>query len=495
MPAVPSRRRGVTGPTTPRAGGRPARALLAGALLNGLVGLLVVGTGSPAQAARLDFDGSTLRVVGSTVDEGVRLWCDAQTGVVVLEDGSSLFRDVPCGDVSRLEVDPGPGEDVVDLRGLALPRVAGAHVSVVRESLPLLEADEVWGMAGGDVVQADHLDLVHGLGGPDVITGAGRAHGGPGDDDVLGRYTTVAAPAGPFTTDTPAVQIAPSSVVAGGEGQDRWRADLVGTEGLSLLLDDGALTLGEGGPRMPVTGFERVELTVAGPVTLDASELSAAFSVVTSSGNDVVHASRGGGLIGAAQGDDTVRARNGVVDTVYCGPGTDTVVADATDVLVDCEVVDLPPAPTPTPTPVPEPEPTPDPTPDPTPGDPTPVPPTPGVPTQGPAPTDDPVREPGDPGAGQAQLLPGGGVLETGKVRGAAKVRRGGWARFRFSSPTPGASFQCRVDKRSWNACASPYRVSTQLLKRGRHVFAVRAVRDGVKDATPSRRRFRVRGR
>lgn len=42
-------------------------------------------------------------------------------------------------------------------------------------------------------------------------------------------------------------------------------------------------------------------------------------------------------------GNDTVEARDGEADSITCGPGTDTVVADAVDVVApDCERVELP---------------------------------------------------------------------------------------------------------------------------------------------------------
>ncbi len=44
-------------------------------------------------------------------------------------------------------------------------------------------------------------------------------------------------------------------------------------------------------------------------------------------------------------GDDTVNARDGVADTIDCGPGADTAVADAADTTTSCETVRLPAAP------------------------------------------------------------------------------------------------------------------------------------------------------
>jgi hypothetical protein len=40
-------------------------------------------------------------------------------------------------------------------------------------------------------------------------------------------------------------------------------------------------------------------------------------------------------------GNDTVEARDGEKDSIDCGPGTDTAVVDAVDVVANCETVDV----------------------------------------------------------------------------------------------------------------------------------------------------------
>jgi hypothetical protein len=67
---------------------------------------------------------------------------------------------------------------------------------------------------------------------------------------------------------------------------------------------------------------------------------------------------------------------------------------------------------------------------------------------------------------------------------------------FRFADTTgqPGTSFFCRVDKRKWAGCSSPYKVKK--LKLGRHVFSVRAVNAvGIAGPSPVKRAFKVVGR
>jgi parallel beta-helix repeat protein len=70
--------------------------------------------------------------------------------------------------------------------------------------------------------------------------------------------------------------------------------------------------------------------------------------------------------------------------------------------------------------------------------------------------------------------------------------RRGGSARFRFKSNRPGATFECRLDRRRFRACESPavYRGLS-----GRHTFEVRAVMGSREsDPSPAQRNFVMPG-
>jgi len=56
-------------------------------------------------------------------------------------------------------------------------------------------------------------------------------------------------------------------------------------------------------------------------------------------GNDIITGGPGRDTIAAGDGNDTVNVADGEVDVVDCGAGVDTVVADRTDVLRNCENV------------------------------------------------------------------------------------------------------------------------------------------------------------
>jgi len=62
--------------------------------------------------------------------------------------------------------------------------------------------------------------------------------------------------------------------------------------------------------------------------------------------------------------------------------------------------------------------------------------------------------------------------------------------KFKFTSNEPGATFQCKLDKRQFAPCVSPF--TTPKLKSGKHKLQVRAVGAGGPDPTPAVRKFRV---
>lgn len=63
-------------------------------------------------------------------------------------------------------------------------------------------------------------------------------------------------------------------------------------------------------------------------------------------------------------------------------------------------------------------------------------------------------------------------------------------AKFTFSSDSPGASFECKLDKKRFRTCTSPHR---KKVKVGKHRFLVRAVSaQGQADPTPAVFRWRV---
>jgi hypothetical protein len=61
---------------------------------------------------------------------------------------------------------------------------------------------------------------------------------------------------------------------------------------------------------------------------------------------------------------------------------------------------------------------------------------------------------------------------------------------FRFRSDTPGAGFECAVDRQSFKPCRSPF--TPKSLKPGRHSVSVRAMAGGFADPSPAKFSFKV---
>jgi hypothetical protein len=87
---------------------------------------------------------------------------------------------------------------------------------------------------------------------------------------------------------------------------------------------------------------------------------------------------------------------------------------------------------------------------------------------------------------------PGGSGAPRTRITGhPRKVTRDRTPTFRFASNRAGASFLCKLDRRRFRPCRSPF--TTRRLSPGRHLFAVKArAPSGTLDPTPARYRFRV---
>ncbi len=415
---------------------------------------LVVVHAAPASAAVTVFAGGYVN--GDAANDNIVVAC---SGGDLFASGVTAGDD--CAALTSLYVSPGAGTDTVSLTSVTAAEFP--LLTVTNTYLDDFAADTFTGSALSDHVTGDSDDTVNAGGGDDRIDGAKTAVGGFGDDVI----TDVAEFASGGPGDDRIVQTAPLGGVDGGEGLDTWEIDFdldtLAPPYASLAFDVTAssLTLSVPGTpttqAVPISGLEHLEVTI--PRTLPTSWNAAAFpgtqhvrafagsqtlvggafadTLFGGAGDDTLTGGGGSDAIHAGAGDDTVNARDGEVDTIACGDGTDTVVADAGDVLSGCEVVQLPAVVTPPPPPAPV-------------------------------------------------------VPATGAIKGKKQVERPAKARFTFSSPTAGATFECKVDKGRWKSCSSPYKVATKKLKVGKHTLRVRAVLAGAVDPTPSVRKFKV---
>lgn len=422
----------------------PALALVATAAL-------VVATAAPASAV-VSVAGDN--VTSDAAGDFVRPVCSAGN----LGATGTATTGSPCATLEGIDVFAGDGADTVDLTLVSLaqfPALKNVEVYLGDDA----DVDTANGSVFGDIFFGDEEDSASGAAGDDTFDGVGTAIGGPGDDVFLEAYDFAAGGPG----DDRFLQFTASSGIEGGEGVDTWEADVDQT-GIAILppaptffmdATRWGYAVGGGEVAVPISGIEQVEFTMmrlsddtwqgtALPATQAIRGLSGNDTILGGAlddslaggtGNDSLTGGAGRDSLDGGAGNDVVNARDGEVDTIACGDGTDTVVADAGDVVSGCEVVQLPAVVTPPPAPV---------------------------------------------------------VPATGAIKGKKQVAKPARAKFTFSSPTAGATFQCKVDKGRWKSCSSPHKVATKKLKVGNHTLRVRAVLAGVVDPTPSVRKFKV---
>ena len=143
----------------------------------------------------------------------------------------------------------------------------------------------------GTRVGTDAADVVVASPGSELVYGLG------GDDWVVGS-------------------LAEPSCLFGGLGDD-----------VITLTRTGGIGLGEEGDDT-LTGDEGADALTGGP---------GADSLAGGDGPDVLVGNQGVDGFSGGPGDDTLESADGVAEVVNCGAGTDTTIADRSDVLIDCE--------------------------------------------------------------------------------------------------------------------------------------------------------------
>jgi Ca2+-binding RTX toxin-like protein len=317
----------------------------------------------------------------------------------------------------------GDGNDTIgtiDLAQIGLPEVSE------------LGNDTIFGNAGNDIIDAgpgddgidggDGFDLIDAGDGNDTIapgSGADEVIGGDGTDRVSYEAT-----AGPVL-----VNLATQTVVGSGGDKLYSIERATGSSGDDTLTGDAGANLLDG--------------------SLGGDVINGGAGADTLNGGDGADTLRNpgptnaGDTIAGGDGNDVIEVRNGVVDTVDCGAGSDEVTADANDVLTNCETIRLP----------------------------------------------DDGEGPGGGGPGGDKSAPQTSI-DDGPAKKVKTKKKKAKVTFAFSSSETGSSFECTLDGESLGKCSSPISVK---VKKGEHVFTVAATdAAGNTDATPAKAEFKV---
>lgn len=339
----------------------------------------------------------------------------------------------PCAEVEAIDIDGRGNDDLIDLSAITradFPQVRGIGISA---ETPFDEpsADVIRGSQLDDYVDADKFDDVFGNGGNDLLVGGHDVDGGPGDDVISGSLRVQGAVTGGAGDDRMR-DLFGASLIDGGPGDDSLDLDLATWVGLQPFT-------------VVATAVELVEMSDNRTLSYPMTGVEHLYLHLAGGGQTVDASAFPGDLfVSAGSGNDTLI---GTAHADLLDGGTGDDVIDARDGIADvvrCGAGD-----------------------------------------------DTATLDAVDQVSGcEHRAYPRN---QTSAIAGPSTVQRPGTARFTFSSPTPGSTFQCRIDSRAWAPCVSPRSVNTKYLAPGWHKISVRAVNlVGQVDLTPSTRSFRV---
>lgn len=305
---------------------------------------------------------------GASIDRsaGVRATLPEPGAAAIAGNGRAGENDTIASDVEGLV--GGQGNDTL---------TGNSQINVIAGAAPPGTPSVATAPAGNDTV-------VGGAGADTLLGGdTGSVDGGKGDDLVVGGRSTAAGAKtlvlggsgqdslvsglgnDDFTGGKGADIIAYASAATAGlnrpqgvtvtlpEGDAPGRggrtggaeADVIRDEPETLVGGNGndVLTGNEGPNQLVGVAPADTEGVTPGPPGNDTLIGKGGLDVMlASTGNDTLRGGGEGDVFIADAGDDTLFARDGAAEGADCGPGTDTVQADAVDTLTACENVDQP---------------------------------------------------------------------------------------------------------------------------------------------------------
>lgn len=200
-------------------------------------------------------------------------------------------------------------------------------------------SDDLDGDAGADIVDGSNgTDVVHGGEGLDRVTGGNGADQvfGDGGNDLFDMEAGTDVLSGGTGVDT-------LYIYGGSAVPVPWTLDDVANDGLAPDIANVRSDIEE----LVADFFMQ-------PATLDArlTGNDQANTLRGGEGDDIVDGLGGSDVLTGGGGDDVIQARDGAIDRVACGAGSDSATVDADDLVEECETVSRSTGPAPTSPPV-----------------------------------------------------------------------------------------------------------------------------------------------
>jgi Ca2+-binding RTX toxin-like protein len=329
---------------------------------------LGAASAAPALASTVSKSGSTLTYTAANGETNQTVVSLAGGVYTIQDSGATITGGTACSAVNANKVNcPGAGINAITVN-------AGDMNDLVWVTAPT--SATVTGAAGNDtLIGGNGNDVLIGCVGDDTLSGGGGADtlldgflncAGGGNDTLDGGAGPDVMFGGPGTdTATYASRTAPVFVSLDGVANDGEAA-----EGDNVANDVENLTGGSGNDNITGSSAANIILGGAGNDVLLGEPSDSALdpnytgsgkdSIFGGDGNDAIGGGLGDNLISGGNGNDAlyggpgadtidggagnngIHALDGVVDTINCGPDTDTGEADDIDILnPNCEAVTL----------------------------------------------------------------------------------------------------------------------------------------------------------
>ena len=418
------------------------------------LGCLLAGAPAASAALTLVSSGSTLTINSDAAADNITVTC--VSGKIAVTGLPTTTTN--CSSIDRLIVNGDDGNDSINLAGVTKAAFPALRFSIIDGGFSN-STDSVVGTEIGDTVDAFN-DNVNGGPGDDVITDGLQITGGDGDDTLIDTKGPADGGPGDDLIESPD-GLGPYT---GGPGYDTFAYDTdifdqqappVAAD-FTLSISDTTFGINFTSPivqaqSVSVTTIERADLSGinGGTQTFDGSTFSGDLHadgrggpdtllggsgedfLTGGAGDDTIDGGAGFDYIAAGAGSDTLQLRDSGTDRALCGTETDTVSADAADVLKDCESVSLPP-------------------------------------------------------------IPDTSPPDTTGLTGPKSLKANKPGKFTFGSSELGSTFTCAIDKGPASSCTSPFAVKVK--KAGKHTLTVIATdAAGNADPTPATTDFTVK--
>lgn len=285
--------------------------------------------------------GRRYSATGDAAADNIALTC------VAGEVSPAAATAAPCATLESLRIRPGGGTDDVDLRGITAADFP-ALTEITVEDTDDFVADDFFGSDLAEQFTVEYEDDVDAGGGNDLIEGGNTVDAGAGDDVLIEVSGEGGVDGGPG--DDRFIQTLAIGGNDGGPGYDVMEIDY---DRIGQRLDQATFTLTAAQLQIAIpgdsadtfiVGFEEFHFTMVrgDDQTFDASTFPGRIVYRGSRGSETFTGSAERDIVATGKGDDSLFMRDGVLDLVDCGEGTDSAVVDAVDIVTNCETVDYP---------------------------------------------------------------------------------------------------------------------------------------------------------